>query len=202
MIGEWNKSVIITYVGMAFAIVGISMAFMGKVSQAFACLVVAGVCDLFDGMVARRCQRSEAQKQFGIQLDSLVDVMSFLALPVTIGLKIGMDRWYYILVLIVFCVCGIARLAYFNVTTEGGDGPVAYYRGLPVTYSALILPLTYLLCWVMPQGLFLPLYALVMLVVAGVQVLDVKIIKPRGIAYAGFSLLAIVVIILYLVVLS
>lgn len=200
-IGEWNKSVILTYIGMSFAVIGIFMAFSGNVPEAYATLIVAGVCDLFDGAVARRCKRNEKQKLFGVQLDSLVDVLSFLALPIAICIGIGMNKWYHMVIMVVFCICGIARLAYFNVTSEGGDEPVSYYRGLPVTYTALIMPVLYLLHMVIPKEWFMIGYAVVMLIVAMLNVLDIKVVKPRGIAYACFGIMAIVMLILYLVVL-
>ncbi len=199
LIGEWNKSVILTYIGMAFSVLGMFCVHTGNQSYAFACLIVAGVCDLFDGAVARKCKRNERQKLFGIQLDSLVDVMSFLALPVTICISIGMNQWYHILVLVLFCVCGIARLAFFNVVSEGGDEPIKYYRGLPVTYTALIFPMAYLLEAVMPSGLFVIIYTLLVVCVAILNILDIKVVKPKGIAYPLFALLAIVMLVVYLI---
>ncbi|MBR6627753.1 MAG: CDP-alcohol phosphatidyltransferase family protein [Lachnospiraceae bacterium] len=201
-IGEWNKSVILTYIGMGFAVLGMYLAFMGRVPQAFACLIVAGVCDLFDGAVARKCDRNMAQKLFGIQLDSLVDVLSFLALPISICMSMGMKQWYHILVLIWFSICGIARLAFFNVESnaesENGEGPIRYYRGLPVTYTALILPFVYLLHLLMPETLFLMLYGLVVAGIGGLNILDVKVVKPRGMAYGVFALLAITMVVVFL----
>lgn len=200
-IGEWNKSVILTYIGMTFAVLGMYMAYKGNVSQAYACLIVAGVCDLFDGAVARKCKRNETQKLFGVQLDSLVDVMSFLALPVVICISIGMNQWYHMIILVLFCICGIARLAFFNVISEDGSVPVKYYRGLPVTYTALILPIAYLISTVVPEGIFIIIYSVLVLMVAVLNVLDIKVVKPKGVAYVGFALLAIVMLAVFLVVL-
>uniref|UniRef100_UPI0040566AE3 CDP-alcohol phosphatidyltransferase family protein n=1 Tax=Acetatifactor sp. TaxID=1872090 RepID=UPI0040566AE3 len=205
LIGEWNKSVILTYIGMAFAVIGIYLAFSGSVLPAYACLIVAGVCDLFDGAAARKCKRNEAQKQFGIQLDSLVDVVSFLALPVAICISLGMNQWYHILVLVVFCICGIARLAFFNVSSNeengAGEVPVKYYRGLPVTYTALILPCAYLLKYLMPQNVFVAVYTVAVGMIAILNILDIKVVKPRGLAYVFFAVLAIVMLVLFLLVL-
>ena len=133
ILGMWNKSVILTYVGMAFAVAGMCLAAGGCISYAYACLIVAGMCDLFDGAVARRVNRTEEEKQFGIQLDSLVDVMSFIALPVTIFCAMGMTKIWQIAVYVLYAVSGIARLGYFNVMTADENGPVKYYTGLPVT---------------------------------------------------------------------
>ena len=201
-IGEWNKSVMLTYIGVCFAVLGICLAGSDDILRAYACLMAAGVCDLFDGAVARRCKRTEAQKRFGIELDSLADVMGFLALPTAICISMGMRRWYHILVLLVFCVCGIARLAFFNAEDADGGEPVKYYRGLPVTYTALILPLVYLLKYMLPNDIFMAVFTGVIALVAFLNILDVKVVKPRGIAYAFFAVLAIVMLVLFLVVLT
>ena len=200
-IGEWNKSVILTYIGMAVALLGIHFSFRGEVIYAITCLMIAGVCDLIDGMVARRSKRNEMQKEFGIQLDSLVDVISFVALPVTIALTVGMNRWYMMLFLVIFGIGGVARLAFFNACCADGDGPVPHYRGLPVTATAIILPFAYLLHLVLTPEVFVPVYGGIMLVIGILNILDIKVPKPKGKAYVFFSLLAIVMLTVYLVVL-
>ena len=197
-IGEWNKSVILTYIGMAFAVLGIYFVQQDMIYRAFACLIVAGVCDLFDGAVARKCKRNENQKLFGIQLDSLVDVMSFLALPIAICMGIGMNKWYHILILIAFGICGIARLAFFNVVSESSDGPVSYYRGLPVTYTALILSVVYLSSFVLEESIVIWIMTAAVLGIAFMNIFDVKVKKPRGSAYTCFALLAVMMLVIYL----
>ncbi len=197
-IGEWNKSVLLTYVGMACAVMGIYLAFTDGLKQAFLCLIVAGVCDLFDGAIARKCKRTEEQKLFGIQLDSLVDVISFLALPICISLRVGMVQWYHIIVLIVFAVCGIARLAFFNVHSEETPG---FYRGVPVTYVALVLPLINLLSLMMTEKVFVTVYSVALIGIAFLHIFDIKVRKPAGVAYIFFALLAVGTCILYLTVL-
>ena len=197
-IGEWNKSVILTYIGMAAAVLGIYCVYDSMIYKALACLIVAGVCDLFDGAVARRCNRNENQKLFGIQLDSLVDVMSFLALPIVICIGIGMNKWYHLIILIAFGICGIARLAFFNMVTEKSDEPVSYYRGLPVTYTALILSIVYLLAFILDENMMVWVMAAVILVISFMNIFDFKVKKPRGLAYPCFAILAIVMLAVYL----
>lgn len=197
-IGEWNKSVILTYIGMASAVLGIYFVQQDMIYRAFACLIIAGVCDLFDGAVARKCKRNENQKLFGIQLDSLVDVMSFLALPIAICIGIGMNKWYHMIFLIAFGICGIARLAFFNVVSESSDGPVSYYRGLPVTYTALILSIVYLSSFVLEESIVIWIMTAVVLLIAFMNIFDFKVKKPRGAAYPCFALLAVVMLVIYL----
>ena len=70
MIGKWNKSVILTYIGLTISVLGIMLVlFDVDLKYVMICLIVAGICDLFDGTVARRCKRTKEEKEFGIELD-------------------------------------------------------------------------------------------------------------------------------------
>lgn len=193
MIGCWNKSVILTYVGLISCVIGITT---NNINYAFVCLIVSGVCDLFDGTVARMCKRTEQEKQFGIQLDSLNDVLCFLAQPITIFLKMGYTEWYHVAIYILYACFGVARLAYFNISTSV-ENPVKYYTGLPVTLAALIYPLTY--TFLRTFDFFNTLFPFIMLIVSILFVSKIKIKKPNKILYILLSLLAITVTILLLV---
>ena len=202
IIGKWNKSVILTYVGLAFAVAGMVLSFaFEKANYGICCLMLAGICDLFDGSVARRCKRDELEKAFGIELDSLVDVMSFIALPIALSVSMGFTSIWFIAVYIIFAMSGIARLAYFNLETAETDDPVRFYTGLPVTYTALIIPVVYLLSAFVDGIVFKIVYAATLFIIAFLGVLRVNVIKPKGFAYIFFGLLAIALLVVYLVVL-
>jgi len=199
IVGFWNPSVILTYIGMSFAILGMFLAVNEMINFSFICLVLCGICDLFDGMVARRFKRNEDEKAFGIELDSLVDVLSFIALPVTIFMSIGFNSPIHLIIYILYSIAGIARLGYFNVVTADGDGPVKYYSGLPITYAALVFSLMYLTVNILGSDAFMIVYTLSMVVVTVLEVLKIKIVKPKGLAYLFFGILAIAVIALYII---
>ncbi len=203
IIGKWNKSVILTYIGMAISILGIYLSFAHNNRPQFplCCLMVAGICDLFDGFIARKCKRTEEEKEFGVWLDGLVDTISFIALPIVIFISTGLTAWYHLVIYWIFAICGIARLGFFNITLPNHDKPVSHYRGLPVTYSALVFPIFYLLYFYLPAGYFQIVLALIILIVALCNVLNIKIKKPNGIAYAVFSIMAIIMLVVYIGVL-
>ncbi len=193
MIGEYNKSVILTYVGIVSAIIGVFCAVNMQIDEAFLCLIASGVCDLFDGAIARKCKRTERAKQFGVQLDSLADVISFLAFPCVLAFCVMGTLGF---VSIFYVIAGVIRLAWFNITansTEQNGETLTYFQGLPVTYSALILPFFYLLTLIFPAVLSASLFAVLYLAMSAAFVVDVKIKKPRGVAYIIFALLAIFV---------
>jgi CDP-diacylglycerol--serine O-phosphatidyltransferase len=162
--------------------------------------MISGVCDLFDGMVARRCKRTEEEKLFGIELDSLVDVISFIALPICIFIAMGLTHVWDIIIYLIFALVGIARLAYFNIDTADSENAIKYYLGLPVTYVALIFPFVFLLSKVIPSNIFSIIFEVAILVVSLFELLKIKIPKPKGVWYAIFGVLAIAMLVLYIVV--
>ncbi|MBR2284725.1 MAG: CDP-alcohol phosphatidyltransferase family protein [Ruminococcus sp.] len=153
MIGFYNYTVILTYLSLASSVLGMFFAMGlcgGEPSPKYAviCLMVSGLCDMFDGKVARtKKNRTESEKKFGIQIDSLCDVICFGVLPSIIGYSVGMRSWCDVPVLILFPLCAVIRLAYFNVSEEERQKQTEElrhtYEGLPVTSVALILPLVY-----------------------------------------------------------
>ena len=94
-IGKYNKSVILTFLGLISSTLGICFTINNRISFAIICLITSGICDLFDGKIARMCKRDDIEKDFGVQIDSLVDVISFLALPACIYIKL-IDNYFQI----------------------------------------------------------------------------------------------------------
>ncbi len=189
MIGIAHPANTITYVGIAAAAAGLALA-PGATGWAVVLLIVAGVCDLFDGAFARRFKRDEQARAFGVQLDSLADMVSFVALPIAILVATRPPLWLAILVSVVYAAAAVTRLAFFNVTT---DGTPADYRGVPVTYAALVLPLVWLVVHLAGGAPALP-WAIALAVLAVGFVVDVRVPKPRGVAYIAFGVLAVVLV--------
>ena len=115
-IGFYNYTVILTYISLVSGVLGIKFAHGGRVGLAVCCLVFSGICDMFDGAVARtKKDRTEDQKNFGIQLDSLCDVICFGVLPAIILYFLGLDAYIGSEMLIFYVLCAVIRLAFFNV---------------------------------------------------------------------------------------
>ena len=83
---------------------------------AFVLLPLALVCDVLDGYVARLNPRR--QSMLGADLDSLSDVISFGVAPAVLGFTLGLQGGWDMLCLTYFVVCGVSRLARFNVTAS------------------------------------------------------------------------------------
>ena len=198
IIGRWDKSVWLTYLGVALSCVGVFLAITThNFKFSCICLIAAGICDMLDGFVAR-CNkgRDKEAKQFGVELDSVADVINFIALPIAIVCSMGMKEPYEIIPVIIFSVCGIARLAYFNTLALRTDDPVTYYHGLPVTYTALIVPVCFSAFSLLAPTISRELLLIVILIIGILNILDIHIPKPKPKDYWIFIALAIIVSVL------
>lgn len=188
MIGVYNYTVILTYLSMISAGCGIFATLAGQGHPYVGCffLLFCGLCDAFDGKVARmKKNRTDLERKFGIQIDSLSDLVAFGVLPACIGgalirrsrllpsvfagesiwVRIGIGALYGLLVM--FALAALIRLGYYNVTeeerqkTEGGSR--VFFTGLPVTSSALIFPMILLFDFIIPKDIVLVYLAFIAL---------------------------------------
>ena len=200
LIGKYNKSLIISYLGVFFAVLGMYFLAHGNDLKAcMTCFLCAGVCDMLDGMVARMMKRDKDEELFGIQLDSLADTIDFVVFPIFVGLTLGFAEWYQVIGYILLAMAGVQRLCHFNVLVinKKDKGPVKYYSGLPVTSTSITFPIVYLISTILFKindniNIFESLFTLVTFASAILFVLNIKVPKPRGKAYVVMGALAIV----------
>ncbi len=201
-----KKSVLVTYLGVIFGVISMYFAFskmafsdVSYMRYSLVFLVLAGVCDMFDGKVARMCKRTKEEKEFGIQIDSLADTVSFVVLPIVIMLSLGMTSPFEVIVYTLLVISGITRLGYFNVHANLDD-PVKYYNGLPVTSTAIIYPVLGLLHGQIPECTFELIYIIATLITALLFVVRIKVPKLKGSAYIIVPILAAILTVLLLVI--
>lgn len=190
-IGCYNKSVILTHIGIISAILGMSyLAQSLKISVIF--LIFSGICDMFDGAIARMCKRTEKEKEFGIQLDSLADTISFVIFPVVMLLHITQYSLAGIIVSSLYSIAGVTRLGWFNIMTEENKG---FYQGLPVTFSALIIPAAYTILKLI-NFINIPLiFTIIYTIIACAFISNFKLKKPGKKFLILFLVLAIIMIV-------
>ena len=212
MIGFYDYTVILTYLSLLSGTTGIMLCLngVGHPYLGMFFLLFSGLCDTFDGKVARtKKNRTEQMKKFGIQIDSLSDLVAFGVLPACIGISLlryaihipGLSGFTcyilsnyqkpatYILtfVAVLYVLAAMIRLAYFNVMEEEDqnrdESGAKIYTGLPVTSAALIFPAVLLLHLLLRADLTL-LYFGVMIVTGFLFLVRFHIKKPqnRGIA--------------------
>ncbi len=200
MIGFYDYTVILTYLGFLSGVFGIIMASQGHLFVATLCLMFSGLCDMFDGKVARtKKKRTQEEKHFGIQLDSLSDLVCFGVLPSFIGYNLGIDKIYLLPIILFYPLAALIRLAYFNVLEimRNGDGPVKEYVGLPVTSAALIFPFLYIFKKFIGKY-FVFAYGALLFIVGILFICKIKIKKPQTKQMIIFIIIGVIEILLIL----
>ena len=184
MLGFYNPSVILTYISLVSAAVGFSFVLGsadGAVFSSLICMMVSGVCDMFDGAVAALCQRTEEEKVFGIQIDALCDLVAFGALPALIGMRLGENSLFSVIGAAALLLSSVIRLGYFNVqeTMRDRSEKRTGYLGLPVTAVAAVFPLLLVLGSLLNVsfGIWVPLC---LLILAALEITPFTLKKPYG----------------------
>lgn len=198
MIGFYNYTVLLTYLGFSSSVLGIILAMTGHTFAAIFCLMFSGLCDMFDGKVARtKKNRTNDERQFGIQLDSLSDLVCFGILPSVIGFKIGLKEPYMLIVLVFYSLAALIRLAYFNVLeiNRNSSEPVVNYTGLPVTSAALVFPFIYIFKKLLGKY-FVLAYGIILLIVGILFISKIKIKKPNIKVMISFIVIGVIEILL------
>lgn len=190
-IGIYHKSVIITYIGVISALIGYNFALNDNINLAMICLVITGICDLFDGKVARMCKRTKEEIEFGIQIDSLADMVGFVIFPSIIGIGLGLNEWYHILGYVLLTIAGITRLGFFNINTNG-DIPVKHYSGLPVTSTSIIIPFIWLIFIKLDSSIYYVIYIVSIYLISLLFVANIKVPKFKGIAYPIIAFIGVI----------
>ena len=173
-LGFYDYTVVLTYISLGISVFGITMALEGNFRMAIFCLALSGLCDMFDGKIARtKKNRTEDEKNFGIQIDSLCDVVCFGVFPAMICYCLGVNTPAGVAALIFYSIASVIRLAYFNVTEAKRQTQTEenrkYYQGLPITSMAIILPFLYLM-----------VIHIAVIIVGLLFILNIKVKKPQN----------------------
>ena len=202
MLGYWNKSVYITYLGAFLAVFGLLFAiYKVNLDYAFVGMILAAVCDMFDGKIARKTNRKEEEKDFGVQIDSLADIVCFITIPAITLYLFGMQEIYQMIFLALYVICGIIRLAYFNVAMSDKNKAIETYQGLPVPVSVFIFSAVWILLKIFTFDAVL-IYTILVPIVGFLHISKVRIKKYTGNwFYITISIIALLLIILGLFVL-
>jgi CDP-diacylglycerol--serine O-phosphatidyltransferase len=177
--------------------------FQEKFFYAAVAILLACVFDILDGKVARL---SGATSKFGVQYDSLADLVSFGIAPALLAFSwalrpYGKFGW---LAAFLFVVCGALRLARFNVQSASGE--VKYFKGLPIPAAASMIALTILLYlrliemdWVKDIVILVMIYILAFLMVSNIRYFSFKeldLARRKPFSIFIFVILSMIVIVM------
>ena len=152
-LGYYDYTVVLTYTGMLCSFTAIIMSINEKFPYAVILLMMAGICDMFDGVIANTKDRNHLEKHFGIQIDSMSDLISFGMMPAIFVYIITGKKTICAVIAALFALAALIRLSYFNVDEaerqKKTDEKRTVFKGLPVTSIAILLPIVF---WLHSSG--------------------------------------------------
>jgi len=177
---RFNLANLITFANIAC---GVTAMYLIQQNHFFAAIIlawIAGAFDIADGKVARKYGLST---EFGVQLDSFADFLSFVVMPSFLlfyavkyyaGIP-GFQEFLLGLVFIWYIISGLRRLVEFNLKVDAGE-VAKYFEGVPTPLGAILLWLLYLL---VAYGVLSSGYSVAVLVLAIAWSLNSKLKIPH-----------------------
>lgn len=164
--------------GLLSAVLAIYFAILGNFPAAMIGLAWAVLFDWSDGNIARRMKgRSDKQRLFGGQLDSLIDIVSFGVGPAVVLLSYGDFSPWYLPGAFIIAAAGVLRLSYFNVY---GLVDKARFQGLAIDNNGIFLVLFFTLNGLISDSIFTVLLYLLIVTLATLNVSTIRTPKLSG----------------------
>ena len=146
---RFNIANLVTYLNVALGVTAIYFIVQENFFIAIILAWIAGACDIIDGKLARKYDLST---EFGIQLDSFADFLSFVVMPPFLLFYAvnhyssisGVEELLLGLVFIWYIINGLRRLVEFNLKVDVGEVE-KYFEGVPTPLGAILLWILYLL---------------------------------------------------------
>jgi CDP-diacylglycerol--serine O-phosphatidyltransferase len=144
---RFNLANLITFGNIACGVIAIHFIVHGDYFTAIILAWIAGALDILDGKVARHFKLST---EFGVQLDSYADFISFVIMPSFLLYyaitQNSIDATKVILgvAFLIYIISGLRRLIEFNIKVEVGEAE-KYFTGVPTPLGAILLWILYLL---------------------------------------------------------
>ena len=158
--------------GLLSAVLAIYFAILGNFPAAMIGLIWAVLFDWSDGKIARRMKsRTDNQRMFGGQLDSLIDIVSFGICPAIVLLSYGDFSPWFLPGAFIIVAAGVLRLSYFNIYGLVGESS---YQGLAIDNNGIFLALLFVFHDFVSTSVFTTLLYLVILALAILNVAPIR----------------------------
>ena len=169
-VADWAN--IVTLVGLSLGVLAVYFALNQNYLAAIIAMLWAVLMDWYDGPIARATPgRSKAHKLIGIQMDSLVDIISLGVVSATLLLSVGnFSPWFYPGALVII-MAGVLRLAYFNVFGVDKNGKIA---GFTIDNSAYVVAAVFLFEGVLNHNAFAALLYVAVIAMAILHIAPVR----------------------------
>ncbi len=200
-IGFYSLANFVTMFGLLSAITACFLAANGDIKYAIYLMFLSLLCDMFDGKIARsQKNRTEEDRFYGVQIDSLCDVISFGVTPCFIAFSFGFDGPIDVLIYGLFVICGAIRLAYFNtLANKNQNRKMKYFRGIPIPMSTFLVTFLFVLTTFIPANVSVWIFRLSYLALALAFILNIKVKKPnkkKGLIFLSIEIILLLILLI------
>lgn len=177
VIGYYRKCDLLTLTGVCIAFAGIILSIKLHFLFATLSMILCGICDAFDGKLARKYNYEKNAKVYGVELDSLADVICSGVFPAILTV---MQSQYIITYIIsaFYILCGVIRLAYFNTLAADESAEKNVYIGVPITTITIAYPSIMLITRLINKAAVPYVMPALLLLLAIAYILKIRIKKP------------------------
>ncbi len=169
---------ICSLVGLLCAVLAIYYSILGNFRIAIIGMIWAVFFDWFDGIIARRMKgRTDIHRTFGVQIDSLIDIVSFGICPAIFLLSYGKFNPWFIPGAFVIVATSAIRLSYFNVF---GLIDKSTYMGLALDNNVIILAFVFLFEGIFNHSIFSVILYTIFICLAALNIVPIRTPKFTG----------------------
>jgi CDP-diacylglycerol--serine O-phosphatidyltransferase len=165
-------------VGLLCAVLSMYFSILGNFPAAIIGMLWAVFFDWGDGIIARKMEkRTDKQRAFGGQLDSLIDIISFGICPAVLLLSYGEFGLWFIPGAFIIVAASAIRLSYFSIFGLIDDST---YMGLAIDNNVLILAIVFLLDGIISRFAFSIVLYLTLMILTGFNLSTIRTPKFGG----------------------
>ncbi len=174
---HFNIANLVTFANITAGLVAMYFIQQGDFFTAIVLAWIGGAFDIIDGKLARKYKLS---CEFGIQIDSFADFISFVVMPAfllfyALHKAEGFETLVAGMVFIYYIISGLRRLIEFNIQSEEGE-VAKYFVGVPTPLGAILLWVLYLLH---SYGVIANIYIILGLVIMIAYLLNSRVRIPH-----------------------
>lgn len=189
-IGIYSLWVLFSYVAIILSFLACYFMIKDNVQLALIMFLLVGMVDVLDGKFASLFKRNEFEKRYGVQIDTVIDVFNYAAIPLVLLYFMGFNQGIDIILFVIYAFCVTSRLAYFNTMVEEEKN---IFYGVPSTMIVVFLPIMVILytlsnsMWVLRS---------LLLITSLSFIINIKIKKSRSKKFYGIICLVGLLLIL------
>ncbi|MGF3227012.1 hypothetical protein [Facklamia sp. P12932] len=198
MLGDLHRSNLIVLVQIVFSIVGLGFAYIGAIEYGLISMMIGAILNEYSIDISEQFDQTDAQLAFSTELEVIADFLSFGLIPIGLLLTATQGGILGMITIAAYLTAVAIRLAHFNRPLEFQAYQIDeenFYLGLPLISVAIVLPILYLLSYLIPATVFSVLIMVVMIVLAAGYVIAKPIprLKKEWMTYLIFGVIFLIV---------